>query len=115
MPKNHKKYNHFNDERFLNWAYGIGKYTRSMVNAILSAKKHKEQGYRSVLGLLKLESKYGKNRLESACRFALERSLTTRKSVVSILEKKLDQQSYEPITSNNNLHHANIRGANYYH
>lgn len=61
-----------------------------MVNAIIEARPHPEQGYRSCLGLLRLENRYGRVRLEQACLRALHFGLHSRRHVVHILERKQD-------------------------
>ena len=73
--------------------------------------------YRSCQGLLSLAKKYSKERLEKACEFALSIGSPRRKSVLSILEKKLDQTGIaklEPEQSQPLSLHENIRGSEFY-
>ena len=42
--------------------------TIALVEAIMKAKPHPEQGFRACLGILRLEKSYGAQRLEAACR-----------------------------------------------
>jgi len=75
-------------------------------------------GYRSCLGLLSLEKRYGKERLEAACERAIALGSPTRSSAVSILEKGLDSQPL-PQSDQAADHlslpaHENVRGADYY-
>ena len=84
---------------------------------ILQTKAHPEQGYRACLGMLALERKYGRERLEAACVRAGQIGAKNRKSVISILEAGLDRQplqqtlDIEPALPT----HANVRGSKYYH
>ena len=85
-----------------------------MVKHLLSSRKHPEQGYRSSLGLLRLESRYGKERLEAACHRALSFGFHSYKGVKNILEAGLDKVTLEePITVTSKTH-VNIRGTKYY-
>jgi hypothetical protein len=74
-------------------------------------------GYRSCLGLLGLEKRYGRQRLEAACRRAIENGTPARRSVLSILQQGLDrlplaEEAEE--TDQPSLLHENIRGSTYY-
>jgi len=114
MPEAHRKYAEWNPERFIRWAEKSGSATAQMVKALLSSRRHPEQGYRSSLGLLRLESRYGKDRLEAACHRALSFGLHSYKGVKNILEAGLDKVTLEePITVTPKTH-VNIRGTKYY-
>jgi transposase len=117
MPKAHQKYAGWSPGSFLNQAIKIGPKTRDVVKEILISFKHPEQSYRSCQGLLSLAKKYSKERLEKACEYALIIGSPRRKSVLSILEKKLDQTSaakIEPEQSKSLSLHENIRGPEFY-
>jgi transposase len=117
MPKSHRAHLAWTPGRFLNWAVAIGPHTRDLVRHLLTNRPHPEMGFRSCLGLLSLEKRFGKERLEAACQRALALSSPTRLSVLSILEKGLDAQ---PLPESNTEAaatppvHENIRGAAYY-
>jgi hypothetical protein len=109
-------------ERFLNWANDIGESTREVVSHILQEKRHKEQSYRRVLALLSNTKKYGRERLNNACRRALQINSPTRSSVESILKQGLDQvpleQESKTTVQEEQLsldYHENLRGEAYYH
>ena len=73
--------------------------------------------YRSSLGLLTLVRRYSAERVEAACRRALEIGAPTRRSVASILREGLDSLAgVEPPPSAEIEYaaHENIRGADYY-
>lgn len=121
MPRSHRAMSEWSPERFLRWAGDIGEATRKVVNHILQEKRHKEQSYRRVLALLSNAKKYGRDRLNSACRRALSINSPTRSSVESILKQGLDQL---PLESENAQaqeeqlsldYHENLRGEAYYH
>jgi transposase len=119
MPKAHRAHLEWTPGRFLNWSLEVGESCRDLVKHLLTARSHPEQGYRSCLGLLSLSRRYGKERLEAACRRALHLGSPTRKSVLSILERGLDRlplPGEETIddSAQKPLTHQNIRGAAYY-
>jgi len=116
MPKAHQKHLEWTPGRFINWAAAIGTGTLELVTYLLENRPHPEQGYRSCLGLLALERKYGTKRLESACLHALALGTRSRKSVLSILKSGLDLQ---PIKKEDFISilpdkHENLRGSDYY-
>ena len=116
-----KAYSEWSVERFLRWAGDIGDSTKQVVSTLLYKKRHPEQSYRSVLGLLDLAKKYDRQRLENACHRALDINSPTRTSVESILKKGLDKipsRSTDETEKQTELaldDHENIRGDQYYH
>lgn len=122
MPQNHRAMSEWSPQRFLSWANDIGESTREVVSQILQEKRHKEQSYRRVLALLSNAKKYGRDRLNNACRRALLINSPTRSSVESILKQGLDQLPLEK-EDKSNVHeeqlsldyHENLRGESYYH
>jgi transposase len=117
MPKSHRAHLEWTPGRFLNWAITIGPFTRDLVQHLLTNRPHPEMGFRSCLGLLSLEKRFGRERLEAASERALTLSSPTRGSVLSILEKGLDSQ---PLPESDTeaaaipLVHENVRGSAYY-
>ena len=119
MAKTHRKHQQWSPQRFLSWASSIGPYAHIVIQYQLGGRRHPEHGYRACLGLLSLSKKYGKNRLEAACRRAQHIGGMNYKSIASILRKSLDKvplQDKEPSKQVSlPLLHDNVRGADYYH
>lgn len=118
MPKSHQKHLEWTPERFMNWGKDIGPNTLLLVIHLLENRPHPEQGYRSCLGLLGLAKKYSKERLDKACRQAIELGAKTRKSVASILQHNLEEKPIYPestLKPNIPEKHENLRGPNYYY
>jgi transposase len=121
MPKSHRAHLEWTPGRFLNWAIEIGPCTRDLVQQLLTGRPHPEMGFRSCLGLLSLEKRFGGQRLEAACERAIALGSPTRRSVLSLLEKGLDSQPLpesalpEPAPELPFPGHENIRGSDYYH
>jgi transposase len=112
MPKQHRQYADWSPQRFTNWASKIGKHVTTVINTILSSRKHPEQAFKTCLGILKLTDKYDNHRLDNACENAIEFNYITYKGIKYILENDLDNYKKElfqalPV-------HNNIRGQQYY-
>ncbi len=115
MPAAHRRHMEWSPDRLVRWGSKIGEQTARMVSGLMETRPHPEQGYRSCLGLLKLERRYGAQRLEAACQRALKAGACSYRSVNSILKTGLDrQQEGEPTQLALPATHGNLRGAEYY-
>ena len=116
LPSAHQQYLAWSPSRLIQWAETVGPATAAVVNTLMTRRRHPEQGYRSCLGILRLERTYSPARLEAACRRAQALEACTYKSVQSILKTGLDQQPLsEPVsTIPLPFAHAHLRGTTYY-
>ena len=117
MPKAHQKHLEWTPSRLIRWASTMGSNTEAMVAAILNDRPHPEQGYRSCLGILRLEKRYSADRLDAACLRALQLGARSYKRVESILKNGLENRplpSDSPNTTPRSSH-VNVRGPDYYH
>lgn len=115
MPPKHQKYLEWNSERFISWAESMGECTGTAIKAILTAHKVEQQGYRACMGVLKLADKFGKDRIEEACRRALSYTPSpSYKMIEGILKSGNDtpKPAKKPEPEDNS--HAFLRGAEYY-
>ena len=115
MPKSHQKYVGRTPSRLIEDAQQIGPVTGQLVEAILAAKRHPEQGYRSCLGILRLAKTYPAERMEAAARRALRARAYNSQSMDSILKNQLDRVPLAgdpPVPPS--VDHDNIRGADYF-
>jgi len=115
-PKSHQHYGDWSPERFISWAEKIGPDTRHVISAVLNARRHPEQGYRSCLGILRLAKTYSDSRLEAACKRALLLGTHRYKSIDSILKhglenKPVDEKDESALPQD----HENVRGSEYYY
>jgi transposase len=116
MPSAHRRYAEWTPSRMMQHAASIGPATIALVEAIMKAKPHPEQGFRACLGILRLARSYGPGRLEAACRRGNEIGATTYGSIASILKNGLDKAyAREPTPEAPPIRHGNIRGTGYYH
>lgn len=115
MASSHRRYAEWTPSRIIRWASETGPKTAELVESILKARPHPEMGYRSCLGIIRLGSRYGRDRLEAACARALGIRALSYTSVRSILEKGLDRLPLpfsEPLVPP--VLHENLRGAAYF-
>lgn len=130
MPKSHQAHAEWTPSRVISWAKTLGPHIGVLVEKIIASRPHPEQGFRPALGIIRLEKKYGRARLNVACGRAIEVGATTYRFVNELLKNKMDHperaydSSFEPsqfdkITNEEQLSLVvgveNIRGAEYYH
>jgi transposase len=116
MPSAHRRYAEWTPARMMSEAAKVGPATVALFEAIMKAKPHPEQGFRSCLGIVGLARSYGVTRLEAASRRGNDIGATTYGSIKSILQNGLDKayaNSKAPDAPP--IRHANIRGRGYYH
>ncbi|HPE07914.1 MAG TPA: IS21 family transposase [Smithellaceae bacterium] len=117
LPPDHQHYTKikaYTSEYFTDQAKQVGENTVITINKILEQKIFIEQTYNSCLGVLGLQKKYGKDRLEAACTRALKGYKVGLGTIRSILEKNLDQVPIQTELSLNIPEHDNIRGSESY-
>ena len=101
--------------RLVRWARKTGPRTADFARTLLETRPHPEQGYRSCLGLMRLARAYPAERMEAACRRALDIGAHSYKSVKTILTAGLDQADPgEQRSLSLPTDHAHVRGPDYY-
>jgi len=114
-PKKHQNLE-WTVSRMIERGLVIGTSTAAALERIMESRKHPELGYRSCLGVLRLGERYGRERLETACRRAVALNACSYRRIKSMLETGLDRQPLEPVATPaaHTDVHANVRGAGYY-
>ena len=115
MPPSHKKYVAWTPERMIRWAGESGVATAQVAEAIIGGKRHPEQGFKAVLGLIRLGDKFGKDKLEAACAKAVAIGAPRYQTIKSLLA--LGPQRHNPeaeVLERPTPEHGNIRGRTYY-
>jgi transposase len=123
MPSAHRRYAEWTPAKMMDEAAKIGTATLALFEAIMKAKPHPEQGFRSCLGILSLVKSYGPARVEAACQRGNDIGATTYGSIASILKNGLDRAYARAehggcgreAADDAPFHHDNIRGRDYYH
>ncbi|MDF0523443.1 IS21 family transposase [Bradyrhizobium yuanmingense] len=116
MPSAHRRYAEWTPTRIKREAAKIGPATIALVEAIMKAKPHPEQGFRACLGILRLARSYGSARVEAGCRRGNDIGATSYGSIKSILQHGLDRAyANDRPPDDPPIRHGNIRGTDYYH
>ncbi len=71
MPLKHQRYLEWSPERFRRWAAKTGPQAEMLTEKIIASRVYPQQAYRTLMGILRLEKSYGRQRLEAACHRAL--------------------------------------------
>ena len=115
MPEAHRRYAEWTPSRIIDWAGKTGPSTAGLVEAILAARPHPEQGYRAALGIIRLTGRYGTGRVEAACARALHLRSYSYRSVESILKHSMEARPLPGAGPAPHPAHDNVRGPGYYH
>lgn len=118
-PAAHRAHLEWTPSRLIEWGRTVGPHTAALIEHVMRVKPHPEQGYRSVLGILRLSNQFGADRLEHACERALAISSPAYRTVKTMLQKRMEQVSSPAKSSTQQSTDAlgvvNVRGRRHYH
>ena len=114
MPAEHRQYLEWTPQRIKLWGQKIGPHTKTLMEEVMNRRAHPEHGFRSCLGIIRLSKTYSPERVESACKRALEIEAYNYKSVKSLLQTGLESSATDVENKKIVLLHDNIRGNGYY-
>lgn len=118
LPANQQWVSEWSADYFIQRATRVGDNTRLAIVEMLGKRAYLEQAYKSCAGVLSLEKKYSKHRLEKACARALLYQATSYRLICTILEKELDRLEIDTSLGAGReekiILHENIRGAHAY-
>ena len=115
MPPHHRFREDWTPDKICARAGRVGPNVAAFAEVVMRKRKHPEQGYRTCLGVIRLADKFGADRLDAACKRALEINAYSYSSVHSILKNGLDRKPRTRATEGPAITHPNIRGADYFH
>ena len=106
----------WNEHNIREWAASVGKETLIVIDRIFKSYRTSEQGINPAMSVLKLSKKYSAERLETACKLALEHVSVPRYSHLrAILASGQDVEYRENKKQENESSPAGfVRGAAYY-
>lgn len=101
----------------MTYAEKIGPSTAALCEAVMTARPHPEQGFRTCLGILAPTRTYGAARVDAACRRGVSINARSVASIRSILKNGLDRAFLDEDGRSDRepVRHPNIRGRNYFH
>lgn len=114
LASRHQFMSDWNPDKFIERAEAVGPGTKEYIIGLLNIRQHPEQAYRSCQGVLSFAARVGKERLDNACRRALQYGDYGYQTIRAILEKGLDQSTDDDNNDQLLPPHRNIRGKNYY-
>jgi transposase len=114
MPAEHRQYLEWTPARIQKWGETIGPHTKALMEEIMEHRTHPEHGFRSCLGIIRLSKTYSPERVENACKRALEIGAYNYRSVKSLLQRGLENAIIAGENKKIIPLHINIRGNEYY-
>ena len=119
MPSSHRRYAEWTPDRFCRWAASVGPQTEGLILAILAARPHPEQGFRTCLGVLRLYRDIEKSRAEAVSARAVAIGGLNYKSIASLLSLSKTANPGSSATADTKpaaiVDHVNLRGPGYFH
>ena len=118
-PASHRAHLEWTPSRLIEWGKSVGPHTAALIEHVLRSKPHPEQGYRSVLGVLRLSHRFGIVRLERACERAIAIGSPCYRTVKTLLKQRMEAAARNGHTADADatvaLGAVNVRGRGYYH
>jgi transposase len=115
MPSAHRRYGKWTPGGLIAAGEKIGPSTAAFFHAVIAARPHPEQGFRTCLGILSLARSYDNARVDAACRRGILIKARSVASIRSILKNGLDRAFLDETPDHQPLRHGNIRGQGYFH
>ena len=91
MPSAHRRYGKWTPGGLIAAGEKIGPSTAAFFQAVIAARPHPEQGFRTCLGILSLARSYDNARVDAACRRGILIKARSVASIRSILKNGLDR------------------------
>ena len=114
MPDAHRRYKNRKPSQLLEEARRISTSTAALGEEILRHRAHPEQGYRTLLGILRLGRAYPAERMEAAAKICLANHIYSSRGMRLILQNGTDRIP-QPDTSDIGVgEHKNLRGPGYF-
>src|SRR5680860_463007 len=93
LSSTHKYYSDWNPEFFKKKAARLGAHVLGCVERILVSHDSPEIGYKRAMGVIQLHKSYGRERLDNACKRALEGEASSYHHIKNILKNNMDKAS----------------------
>ncbi|PWD98236.1 IS21 family transposase [Marinilabilia rubra] len=116
LSSTHKAYQQWSPDYFKKKASRHGVYVLSLIEDLLKESDYPEMAYKRAMGIIQLHRDYSSERLNNACKIALDVETYSYKRIKNILKNNQDKD-FEPLEDATQTHipyHSNIRGASAY-
>ncbi len=114
LSSSHKFYSGWSPDFFLSWAIKLGPHVEAYVAKLLEQASYPEIAYKQCLGVINLKSTHTVQRLDNACKMALDQHRYSFYIIKNILVNKTDLIDQRSSTEPHISKHNNIRGAEFY-
>ncbi|WP_315819426.1 IS21 family transposase [Paraflavitalea speifideaquila] len=114
MPSSHQAHNEWSPPFFEQKAGQVGAHTLAYIQRLFTQYTYPEIAYKQCQGILSLAGTYTPQRLEQACRRALDYHRSGYHTIERILKAGLDRSEEDAAEQQRIPLHDNIRGAGYY-
>jgi transposase len=114
LSSNAKAYSEWSLPYFQTKAIKIGHFTHQYITELIEQKPYPELGYKQSQGILMLCKQYSTQRLEQACKRALETAKRSYHIIENILKNRMDEECLEDENKAPVLINPNVRGADYF-
>lgn len=115
MPENHRavvEFNCFDGNYYRNKARMIGKHAVTFIDTLLAAADFEEQAYKSCMAVISFSRNHGNDRVNNACKKALDLQSVNYTTLRNILKNGQDKQPQESLQSDADTptpYHENLR------
>lgn len=110
----HQFYQGWSPEFFLSWARKIGPHVEAYIDQLLQKDSYPELAYKQCLGVINLGKLHTNQRLDNACKMALDQSRHGYHIIKNILVNKMDLMEPTLELIPHISKHDNIRGSEFY-
>lgn len=114
LSSSHKFYQDWSPGFFKDWARKSGPHVEAYVSKLLEKATYPEVVYKQCLGVINLKSAHTDQRLDNACRMALDYPRHGYHIIKNILVNKMDLMEQAVVERPHITQHQNIRGAGFY-
>ncbi len=114
LSSSHKFYQDWSPEFFLNWAKKSGDNVEAYIGKLLQKDTYPEIAYKQCLGVITLKTAYTDQRLDQACKLALDHPRYGYHIIKNILTNNMDMVDSGINSEPHIAKHTNIRGAEFF-
>ncbi len=117
LSSTHRNYRDWSPKYFATLAGKHGPHVEAFVKHLLAEGDYPESSYKKAMGVIQLHKSYGSERLEKACKRAVDAEIYSYQRLKNILKNRLDlveSNSECPSFQSHIPCHSNTRGAKHY-
>jgi transposase len=115
LSSTHKYYKNWSKEYFVDKAALIGLNTASYISKLIDQQSYPEVGFKRAQGIISFKKEYSTDRIEAACKKALDVDICSFSIIKTILKNNKDQEEVQQEVPHNIKQHNNLRSASNYH